>query len=159
MPEGGHMDTTHEIVIEQIVQSIYATMLNIELVRIDEPASLDLDSLLATVQISGQWMGCVVLAMSPNVARASAAAMLHISEQETTDIDQKDVAAELVNMTGGNLKSLLPGPSFLSLPTVVTGQDINMRIRDAELIDDVTLACEVGPIRVRLYVEIPRERD
>ena len=151
------MDTTHDVLIEQIVQSIYATMLNIEVVRVEEPAALAPDSLLATVQITGQWMGCVVLAMSPEVARASAAAMLNIAEQDALDHDQKDVAAELVNMTGGNLKSLLPGPSYLSLPTVVTGQDIDVRIHDAELIDDVTLVCEFGPLRVRLYAELPRD--
>ena len=151
------MDTTHDVLIEQIVQSIYATMLNIEVARVEEPAALAPDSLLATVQITGQWMGCVVLAMTPEVARASAAAMLNIAEQDALDHDQKDVAAELVNMTGGNLKSLLPGPSYLSLPTVVTGQDIDVRIHDAELIDDVTLVCEFGPLRVRLYAELPRD--
>lgn len=153
------MNTTHDVLIEQIVHSIYATMLNIELVRVEEPAVLAPDSLLATVQISGQWMGCVVVALAPEVARASAAAMLDITEQEATDLDQKDVAAELVNMTGGNLKSLLPGPSFLSLPTVVTGQDIDVRVHDAELIDDVTLVCEFGPLRVRLYAELPSDRE
>ena len=40
---------------------------------------------------------------------------------DVTEVDQQDVASELVNMIGGNLKSLLPGPSFLSLPTIVSG--------------------------------------
>jgi chemotaxis protein CheX len=145
--------TTYESVIEQIAQSIYSTMLDIDLTRIETPAPPCQESLLAVVQISGQWMGSVVLALSPEVARASAAAMLQIADEDVTDADRQDVAAELVNMVGGNLKSLLPGPSFLSLPTVVAGREFGVQVHDAELIDDVVMISESGPLRICLYVQ------
>src|SRR3954454_13702849 len=109
---------SYDNLIEQIVQSIFSTMLHAELVRIDELQAPSRDSLLATVQISGQWLGSVVISLSPDAARATAAAMLNIAPDDATDADQQEVAAELVNMIGGNLKSLLPAPSFLSIPTV-----------------------------------------
>ena len=88
-------------------------MLNIDLFRVDEPAPPDHDLLLATVHIAGEWTGSVVLALSQPVAIESAAAMLHIDCRGRHATDQHDVASELVNMIGGNLKSLLPGPSLL----------------------------------------------
>jgi len=148
------MSSTYDCVIEQIVQSIFSTMLETDLVRVDEPARADQESLLAAVQIAGQWTGSVVLGLSPGVARDSAVAMLRLRGLETTDADRQEVAAELVNMIGGNLKSLLPGPSFLSLPTIVSGREFGLQIHDAELIDDVLLMSQAGPVRVRLYVQL-----
>jgi chemotaxis protein CheX len=41
-------------------------------------------------------------------------------EPEAVTLDEtRDALGELTNMMGGNLKALLPGPSRLSLPTVV----------------------------------------
>jgi chemotaxis protein CheX len=141
-------------VIEQIVQSIFATMLNIDLARVDEPAPPDHDPLVATVHIAGQWTGSVVLALSQPAALESAAAMLHIADTDVTAADLQDVASELVNMIGGNLKSLLPGPSFLSLPTVVSGREFGMQVHDAQLLDDVVLACNSGQLHLRLYSQL-----
>jgi chemotaxis protein CheX len=148
------MNATYESTIEQIAQSIFATMLNMELVRLDEPASDDSGTLLATIHIAGGWTGNVVLALSPGLARASAAAMFRLPAQEVTDADQHEVAAELANMLGGNLKSVLPGPSFLSLPTIITGRDLVVQVNNAERIEDVQLLSEAGPLRVRLYAQL-----
>jgi chemotaxis protein CheX len=147
------METTYDSVIEQIVQSIFSTMLNINLVRVEEPAPSDHESLLAAVQIAGQWTGSAVLALSFEVASESAAAMLKLPLKEVTEADRKDVAAEIVNMIGGNLKSVLPGPSFLSLPTIIAGHDLDLQVHHAELIDDVVLRTESGSLRIRLYAK------
>jgi len=130
-------------------------MLSIELVRVEEPAPSDQESLLAAVQISGQWMGSAVLVLSPEFASESAAAMLQLPIQEVTEADRKDVAAELANMIGGNLKSFLPGPSFLSLPTIIAGHDFGLQVHDAELLDDVVLKAESGSLSIRLYAKVP----
>lgn len=149
------MSAGYDDVIEQIVQSVFATMLNLDVVRA-EPASSLRESPLAAVQIAGQWMGSVMLGLSPDVATAAAAAMLQIPADRVTDDDRQDVAAELVNMIGGNLKSLLPAPSFLSLPTIVSGREFGLHVHDAELLDEVALATPRGKLRVRLYVQLPQ---
>jgi chemotaxis protein CheX len=145
------METTYDCVIEEIVQSIFSTMLDIDLARVDAPS--DRESLMASAQIAGEWMGSAVLSMSPEVSRASAAAMLRMAEDEVTDADRKDVAAELANMIGGNLKSVLPGPSFLSLPTIIAGENLGLYVHNAELLEDVALASAAGVLRVRLFAE------
>jgi chemotaxis protein CheX len=150
------MDTAYDNVIEQIAQSVFATMLNLDLVRVDGETPSDQESLLAAVHIAGEWTGTVVLALSPAIASESAGAMLQMPAADVTDADREEVASELVNMVGGNLKSLLPGPSFLSLPTIVCGREFAVQVRDAALLDDVALAGEAGGLRVRLYVRIPK---
>jgi chemotaxis protein CheX len=148
------MVAVYDEVIEQIAQSVFATMLEIELVRTDSAALPETDLLLAAVHIAGEWTGSVVLALSEPVARHAASRMLQMPIDDVVDADLKDTASELANMIGGNLKSLLPGPSFLSLPTIVSGRDFGLQVRDAELLDDVVLACEAGPIGVRLFAKI-----
>lgn len=148
------MVATYDEVIEQIAQSVFATMLEIELVRVDSAALPESDLLMAAVHIAGQWTGSVVLALSEPVARRAASAMLQMPLDEVADADMKDVATELANMIGGNLKTLLPGPSFLSLPTIVSGRDFGMQVRNAETLDDVVLACEAGPIGIRLFSKV-----
>ncbi|TIC83622.1 chemotaxis protein CheX [Nocardioides sp. GY 10113] len=49
--------------------------------------------------------------------------MLAMGDDEPLDdADLADAVGELVNMVGGSLKSILPGPSALSLPTVAAGR-------------------------------------
>jgi chemotaxis protein CheX len=148
------MDTMYDSHIEQIVQSIFGTMLGMEVARVESGASTFQEELMGTIQIAGATSMSVVLAVSDGVALASAAAMLQLSSEDVTDDDQRDVVAELTNMIGGNLKSLVPGPLFLSLPTVVAGRDLGLQVPGAELIEDVLLQCESGQLRVRLFAQL-----
>ena len=147
------MNTTYDDVIAEIVQSIYATMLGFELIRSGDASPEDHESLLASIQIAGEWTGGIVISLSPEMARASAAALLAAPANDVSESDMKDVAAELVNMIGGNVKALLPGPSHLSLPTIVSGHDFGLQMHHAQLIDDVVLAAETGALRVRLFAK------
>ena len=143
--------TTHDAEVEQIVQYVFSTMLGIDVVRMPDSAPPDRDTLATSVQITGEWVACVVLSLSRPVARAATAAMLTMPAAEVTDADQQEVAAELVNMIGGNLKSLLPGPSSLSLPFVTAGREFGIRVHDAQLIDDLWFGSDGGFMRVRVF--------
>ncbi len=149
------METSYENVIEEIVQNIYSTMLNIELVHYNVPAPSDEEQLLAAVQIAGEWTGSAVLSLSQELANETATIMLGLPAGDANEDDVRDVVSELVNMIGGNLKSLLPGPSYLSLPTVFKASDFDLQIRQALLIEDVGLRSETGALRIRLYAKIP----
>lgn len=145
------MIASQEAMIEQIAQSIFATMFNLEVVRVDETESLDDDSLIATVHIAGEWTGCVLITLTPGVAMATTAQMLGLAITAITPVDEREVASELVNMIGGNLKSLLPAPSFLSLPTIVSGRDFGVLLHEAHQIDNLILECEAGRMQISLY--------
>lgn len=148
------MDTTYDSQIEEIVQSIFNSMLGMEVFRSANPDAVCHEAVVGTIHITGPQSVSVVLGVSDRVAGATAAAMLQLPSQVACDDDKKDVVAELTNMIGGNLKSLLPGPLYLSLPTVVAGHDLAVDISGAEVVEDVILECEAGTMRVRLYSKL-----
>lgn len=141
---------TYTDAIDDITTSVFATMLGIDLRRL--PAAEPTEQpLMASIHIAGEWTGSVVLALSPAAAREAASAMLAIAPDAASQSDLEEVASELVNMIGGNVKGLLPGPSYLSLPTIVSGNQFGLRVIDAALIENIALASEAGPLWVRLY--------
>ena len=73
----------------------------------------------AAVSVTGAWRGHVVVECSTAASRSVAAALMGIEAAEVTDADVVDALGELANIIGGNVKSLLPAPSALSLPHVV----------------------------------------
>ncbi|GGM88181.1 chemotaxis protein CheX [Dactylosporangium sucinum] len=78
--------------------------------------------LTASVCIAGAWLGHVVLRAGLPAAGAIAAAMLELDPAAVKPDDVQDAAGELMNIVTGNVKSLLPQPSHVSLPQVVIGE-------------------------------------
>lgn len=74
----------------------------------------------AAVTVSGKWEAMVTVELSAGLADEVTRRMLGGSE--LTEEDIADAVGELVNMIGGNVKSLMPGPSTLSLPMVTSGR-------------------------------------
>ena len=77
-----------------------------------------------------------------------------LAATEVTVADQQDVASELVNMIGGNLKSLLPGPSFLSLPTIVSGREFGLQVARCRIAGRSGAGQRDGLMGIRLYVKV-----
>jgi chemotaxis protein CheX len=77
----------------------------------------------AAVSVSGGWDATVTVELAGSVALSLTRTMLGLDEaEEVVDADAADAVGELVNMVGGNIKSLMPGPSVLSLPAVAAGR-------------------------------------
>lgn len=105
----------------------------------------------AAVTVSGGWRGVVTVELDEVVAQRLSARMLALPEDEAVaDGDVADAVGELVNMVGGNVKSLMPGPSVLSLPAVAAGR--------AAFASDVVEVCRLdlawrgGPVRICIHV-------
>ncbi len=76
------------------------------------------ERMLGSVFISGSWHGAVSLHCSQSLARQAASKMFNLPE-ESVDLElTRDALGELTNIVGGNVKSLLPSPSQLSVPMV-----------------------------------------
>jgi chemotaxis protein CheX len=77
----------------------------------------------AAVTVTGSWAGSVTVELTDAAAGELAATMLDLPPgTAAADADVADAVGELVNMVGGNVKSLMPGPSVLSLPSVAAGR-------------------------------------
>lgn len=106
---------------------------------------LDGDGLCGVVGISGAWRGSVSLECSTAHAEAAAEAMF-AAEPGTLSTDEvADALGELANMVGGNIKSLLPAPSALSVPSVTAAERVD--VPGAELARRVQLAPLGAPLR------------
>lgn len=134
-----------------IAQNVFDTMVKVETFMHPECA-LDQDGVHVTgcIQISGTWQGAVVLQTTDEFARNVASRMLRIELNDLTGDDIQDTMAELTNMIGGNIKSQVPGPSYLSLPTVTTGADFDFRLAHSHPVNNVTLEVENEPLRIIL---------
>ena len=99
-------------------------------------------STAACIQITGAWNGAVVLDCPAKVARHAAAVMFQTQPPQVSMADIQDAIAELANIIGGHIKSLLPKPCQLSLPTVIEGGDYSTRIPGSRLVSRVGFICD-----------------
>ncbi len=76
----------------------------------------------AAITVTGAWQAVVLLSLPVPLAEAITRAMLGMDDEEELAADDlTDALGELVNVIGGNVKSLMAGPSKLSLPLVARG--------------------------------------
>jgi chemotaxis protein CheX len=114
--------------VQAIVEQVWSSFLDESepLLPLPAPAGQPFaaeDAWSAAVAISGGWDATVTVELAAPVALALTTTMLGLgSSDEAEDGDIADAVGELVNMVGGNIKSLMPGPSVLSLPAVAAGR-------------------------------------
>jgi hypothetical protein len=105
--------------IHQVVQGVWNAILGRDI----DVASGDFngqapDLRTASIQITGEWEGVVVCKSSEPLIREVAGVMFAKDHQALTPDLLDDAFGELTNMIAGNLKGLLPGPCYLSLPVL-----------------------------------------
>lgn len=105
---------------------------------------------IASVQISGEWQGAVVVTCARHVAEAITEAMFAMDPGTTSQEELDDAMGEMANMIGGNIKGLVPGPSQLSLPTVVEGKDISATIPGSALAVEALFVLDSGTLGVQV---------
>lgn len=107
----------------------------------------------ASVDIFGDWTGTVTLEMTPATAETATRTMLQLDDlSEDLDLaDITDALGELVNMIGGNIKSLLPPGSVLGLPAV--GFAPRRELSSGDVVEHyrVELTWAGTPIRIRVW--------
>ncbi len=134
--------------ILQITQNVLELMVNMGVNEGEVPQPQSQVRMTGCVQISGAWRGAVVLQTTEDLVRHAASGMLNIEMDEVTADDMEDTLAEITNMIGGNIKSQVPSPSYLSLPSVTTGQDFNFRLNGAEVVSKTPMNSHNQPLNV-----------
>jgi chemotaxis protein CheX len=132
---------------------VWSSILGLEAVPAGTaPSAVEERTLTGCVHISGgPWEGTVSLECPTALATAAAAAMFGMEPEELSREEIDDALGELANMTGGGVKALVPGPSALSLPTVVEGLSYSVTVPGSDLIREVVLGCEGSQFVVRVY--------
>ena len=102
------------------------------------------------VNIAGDWQGTVAVQVPKALAARIAARMFRLGDTPPTLEDMQDALGEITNMTGGNIKALLPGHCVLSLPAVVEGQAYTIRVPSSQVVTRVAFECDGFPAVVSL---------
>jgi chemotaxis protein CheX len=84
----------------------------------DEPTADGRTELGGVIPISGGWNGLVAMGCSEAFARRLAAVMFDMEPDEMSEGEVVDAFGELVNVTTGNIKALLPHGCAMGTPTV-----------------------------------------
>jgi len=130
--------------LEQIVGSVFSTMLGLETEEGATPWFPSSDRLTAAVHLAGTWNGTVLLECDLRQACSFAGRFLSIVRPEAVDDVVRDVLGELANMIGGNLKCVLTHGVRLSMPSVVDGSNYGLRICGAEVRERLSIGCAEG---------------
>lgn len=126
-----------------ITQNVLETMLQVSVEPSpDQSEMLTENCMTGCIQISGGWKGAVLLQTSEEFASIAASKLLLVNEADVCAEDRQDTLAELTNMVGGNIKSIVPGPSNLSLPSVTSGKDFDFRLVGSSVDNCVHMNCQ-----------------
>jgi chemotaxis protein CheX len=134
--------------LAQIVESVFATMLSLEVGEGGTSWFPSGDRLTAAVHLAGDWNGAVLLECDRQQACRFAGRFLSADPSGAVDDVVRDVLGELANMIGGNLKCVLMRGIRLSMPCVVDGSDYSLRVCGAEIKDRLAFQCAEGPFWV-----------
>jgi len=134
----------HPDELQQIVKSVFGTMMNLE-VSSGEPTWFPgAQSISAAVQLTGDWNGSVVVECNREPACRFAGRFLSMETPAAVDDVVRDVLGELANMIGGNLKCVMTRGIKLSIPTVVDGSDYGLRVYGTEVSTRLTFNSTAG---------------
>jgi chemotaxis protein CheX len=109
------------------------------------------DRVVATVCVDGPWSGVISFATTRQAGRDVAASLLAVDDDAVTDGDVDDAMGEVANVLGGNLKTLLPPPSSLSLPVVESGPTARMVPAGSTEVLRVSLDWRGEPVEVGVW--------
>lgn len=142
--------------IKDIVDTIWTSMLRLEVhpsaARFQQATPEGYVS--GVVYITGAWEGSVQLDLSPELAQRAATAMLGLGGYHLSRNEMEDVLGEIANITGGNIKALLPHPSKLSIPAVAQGLPPAHELPGRPLLAQVAFECGGQPLIVTLLGRI-----
>ena len=113
------------------------------------------DVVHASVGVHGAWSGQVVHEIAPQAAELVARAMLGLDEVGPADVG--DAVGELVNMVGGNVKSVMPSPSTLGLPMVVQGRVTRSAAYEAVEVCSTDLGWAGQTVRVSVWASAQKK--
>jgi chemotaxis protein CheX len=134
--------------LAQIVESVFGTMMSLEVGECSTPWFPSGDRLTSAVHLAGDWNGAVLLECDRGQACRFAGRFLSMEPLDTVDDVVRDVLGELSNMIGGNLKCVLTRGIRLSMPSVVDGSDYSMRVCGARVRERIAFQCAEGPFWV-----------
>jgi len=105
-----------ELPLIDITQTVWRATLGLDVTPAAPEPPAPAYSCRSSVLIDGDWRGSLTISSPPELARSVAALFFGKPGDEISEAEMLDALGELANMTGGNLKAVLPGASRISTP-------------------------------------------
>lgn len=144
------MTITHDE-LRSIMDAIWQSLLGSGLTAAEGPGEGPRPRVVGRVEITGGWEGVVTIDCDAELAADVAAAMFGLEDGDAAPDEIRDALGELANMAGGNIKSLLPAPSQLGLPTVSHDIEPATVPDDAEPLHSVAFDVDGKHIRLNVF--------
>jgi chemotaxis protein CheX len=133
------------------VGEIFHTMIETDTWPLSEPPAHQPDHpIVGAVYLTGKWRGALLLETWAAQAFVWTQKLMAIPAPLDLDDDVRDCIGELTNMVAGNLKSLLPVETALSIPSVVEGRQFTLRLIGGHQKIKVYFASPEGPFAMTL---------
>lgn len=139
--------------LELSTREVFEMMLGSQLSAAENVAEANLD-ITSMVGLAGQLCGMLSVRCTQKLAALMASKMLG-TDPDAMGPEMADACGEVCNMVAGNFKNKISGLNdgcMLSVPTVVTGKDYNLRSLADYPALEVRLALEGMPIIVTLEI-------
>jgi chemotaxis protein CheX len=149
MPAPFSLDVYHDD-LARVVQSVFETMIGLEVAASDAPWVHSPDTITAAVHFAGDWRGAALVECDARQACQFATRLMGIPLPAAIDDDVRDAMGELANMVAGNLKSVLPRGVGLSMPSVVEGSAYTLRVCGAKAVERIAFSSPLGIFRITL---------
>lgn len=130
--------------IKQVVESVFTTMMSLEVSSSDVRWRSMRDRVTAVVHLTGNWNGAILLDCNPQQACQFAGRILSMEVPKKVDNDVRDVLGELANMIGGNLKCGMGMGVLLSQPSVMEGREWELPVFGSEIVEALAFQCAAG---------------
>jgi CheY-specific phosphatase CheX len=159
-------DAITEVSIQRANALFWEQMLAMELIPIGDDSDCDsvgrcigIGHIVGSCDLSGVWNGRIEIRLSRGLALHAASAMLMQPETMVQMADTLDAAKEIANMIAGTIKSALPRPSAMTVPSAEEEKaDFCIRRRTE---DSVTVYFHhaAGELMVRVWEQITEEES
>jgi CheY-specific phosphatase CheX len=117
--------------VEQIVVSVFGTMMGLEVQPDESGPEPAPDPVTALVHLAGERTGALLLGCDHAQACRWTGRFLGMAPPAALDADVRDVLSELANMIGGNLKGAIAPGAQLSMPSVIDGSNYHLKLGGA----------------------------
>jgi chemotaxis protein CheX len=137
--------------LQVAAQEVFELMLNCKITASAIPANFE-PEITAMVGLAGQLCGVMTIRCAQKSAGLMASKMLGV---EAEGQEMCDAFGEICNMVAGNFKNKIAGLSdgcMLSVPTVITGTDYNLRSLTDSAAVEASFIFESMPMVVSLEV-------
>jgi len=138
-------------ILTQVVESVFETMMSLEVASSRKPWVPSVDCLTSTVHMAGAWNGAFLLECDRGEACRFAGRFLSIDPPKLVNDEVISVLGELANMIGGNMKCVLTEGLVLSMPSVTAGNGV--MFDGVEVYDRLAFECEEGNLWVTVLAQ------